>query len=188
VTDEPGSSVRGAAQSEESGAAKSSFKASAPAGKTRIVKAIKFLMLLIGLRAPSIRRLHCDHQWPLVRSGLASRVRRIQPRARRELALAASAVAATTTAVMTTSRRLFPIVISLVAATAIASPAFAAEPGAAPATQQPAAAAPTEKKADPMSQIDEFIAKQNIDKTKPGWRTKLAKPPLLTFEKGKKIF
>ena len=39
-----------------------------------------------------------------------------------------------------------------------------------------------------MSQIDDFIAKQNVDKTKPNWRTTLAKPPVLTFEKGKKIF
>jgi cyclophilin family peptidyl-prolyl cis-trans isomerase len=84
-------------------------------------------------------------------------------------------------------RRVFPIVISLVAA-AIALPAFAAEPGAADATQKPAAAAPTEKKADPMTQIDDFIAKQNVDKTKPNWRTQLVKPPVLTFDKGKKVY
>jgi cyclophilin family peptidyl-prolyl cis-trans isomerase len=77
--------------------------------------------------------------------------------------------------------------MSLIAATAIASPAVA-EPGATGATEQPAATAPTEKQADPMTQIDDFIAKQKIDKTKPDWRTKLAKPPVLTFEKGKKIF
>ena len=39
-----------------------------------------------------------------------------------------------------------------------------------------------------MAQIDDFIAKQNVDKTKPNWKTKLAKPPVATFEKGQKIF
>jgi peptidyl-prolyl cis-trans isomerase B (cyclophilin B) len=85
------------------------------------------------------------------------------------------------------SRRSFPIVLSFVASAAIASPVLA-ELGAAGATQQPVTAAPTEKKADPMTQIDEFIAKQNVDKTKPNWRTKLAKPPVLTFDKAKKVF
>jgi cyclophilin family peptidyl-prolyl cis-trans isomerase len=77
--------------------------------------------------------------------------------------------------------------MSLVAATALASPVFA-EPRQAGATQPAAPQAATEKKADPMTQIDDFIAKQNVDKTKPNWRTKLAKPPMVTFDKGKKVF
>ena len=37
-----------------------------------------------------------------------------------------------------------------------------------------------------MAEIDAFIAKQSIDKNSPGWRTKLAKPPLVELDAGKK--
>lgn len=37
-----------------------------------------------------------------------------------------------------------------------------------------------------MSDIDAFITKQNVDKSKPGWRTSLAKPPAATFDGAKK--
>jgi cyclophilin family peptidyl-prolyl cis-trans isomerase len=93
---------------------------------------------------------------------------------------------------MTKTRRWFPIATSLVAATAIASTALAQPAGSAgapAATQQPAAtASTTEKKADPMTQIDDFIATQKVDKAQPNWRTKLAKPPVATFDKTKKVF
>jgi peptidyl-prolyl cis-trans isomerase B (cyclophilin B) len=84
--------------------------------------------------------------------------------------------------------RVLPIGTSLVVTAAIASLA-AAEPAANGAAQpQAARAAATETKTDPMKQIDDFIAKQNVDKSKPDWRTKLSKPPVATFEKGQKVF
>jgi len=41
---------------------------------------------------------------------------------------------------------------------------------------------------DALAQIDEFIAKQQIDKSKPGWKTRMAKPPKLEFDKGAQYF
>ena len=35
-----------------------------------------------------------------------------------------------------------------------------------------------------IAEMDAFIAKQNVDKTKSGWKTRLAKPPRLRFRKG----
>jgi peptidylprolyl isomerase len=39
-----------------------------------------------------------------------------------------------------------------------------------------------------MSKADNFITEQAIDKTDPTWKTKLSKPPLLTFIQGKDYF
>lgn len=36
--------------------------------------------------------------------------------------------------------------------------------------------------------IDAFILNQNVDKTKPNWKTRLNKPPQLTFDKNKQYF
>jgi hypothetical protein len=35
-----------------------------------------------------------------------------------------------------------------------------------------------------IAEMDAFIAKQNVDKTNSGWKTRLAKPPRLRFRKG----
>jgi peptidyl-prolyl cis-trans isomerase B (cyclophilin B) len=40
----------------------------------------------------------------------------------------------------------------------------------------------------PMAEMQAFITKQTIDKSKPSWKTALPKPPKLTFEAGKTIF
>jgi peptidyl-prolyl cis-trans isomerase B (cyclophilin B) len=39
-----------------------------------------------------------------------------------------------------------------------------------------------------LNTIDRFMTKQAIDKTDPAWKTKLSKPPLLTFTQGKDYF
>jgi len=39
-----------------------------------------------------------------------------------------------------------------------------------------------------ITKVDDFIAKPAIDKTDPSWKTKLSKPPLLTFTQGKDYF
>ena len=39
-----------------------------------------------------------------------------------------------------------------------------------------------------IKKTDNFITKQTIDKTDPAWKTKLSKPPLLTFTQGKDYF
>jgi peptidylprolyl isomerase len=39
-----------------------------------------------------------------------------------------------------------------------------------------------------LKKINNFITKQAIDKTDPTWKTKLTKPPLLTFTQGKDYF
>jgi len=39
-----------------------------------------------------------------------------------------------------------------------------------------------------IKKIDSFISKQSIDKADPAWKTKLSKPPLLTFTQGKDYF
>jgi cyclophilin family peptidyl-prolyl cis-trans isomerase len=64
------------------------------------------------------------------------------------------------------------------------APAQAEEAKPAPKTKPAEQSAQT--KADPMKDIDAFIAKQNVDKSKAGWRTRLTKPPQLSFEAGKK--
>jgi cyclophilin family peptidyl-prolyl cis-trans isomerase len=47
------------------------------------------------------------------------------------------------------------------------------------------AAGPAAAAEDPaIAEMDAFIAKQNVDKTKSGWKTRLAKPPRLRFPKG----
>ena len=44
-------------------------------------------------------------------------------------------------------------------------------------------AAPAQIKDSAMQQIEQFIATSKIDKTKPGWKTSLPKPPVASFEK-----
>jgi peptidylprolyl isomerase len=39
-----------------------------------------------------------------------------------------------------------------------------------------------------IKKVDDFIAKQEVDKTNPVWKTELSKPPLLTFTPGKDYF
>jgi cyclophilin family peptidyl-prolyl cis-trans isomerase len=41
---------------------------------------------------------------------------------------------------------------------------------------------------DVLAQIDDFIAKEKVDKAKAGWKTRLNKPPKLEFEKGAQYF
>ena len=71
-------------------------------------------------------------------------------------------------------------VMTVVAAMVLLAPAACAEPEQA----APAAAAATTK-GDPVSEIESFIEKQNVDKSKAGWKTRLAKPPVATFDAGK---
>ena len=85
---------------------------------------------------------------------------------------------------MTNQRRVSVLVFTLAAMATLVAAAHASEPAAPDAKQPPAAA--TEKKTDPMSEIDAFIAKQKIDKSKPNWRTSLPKPPVLSFDASKK--
>ena len=39
-----------------------------------------------------------------------------------------------------------------------------------------------------ITEIDEFIAQQKIDKTQPGWKTSLAQPPKVTFDPKRKYY
>lgn len=63
----------------------------------------------------------------------------------------------------------------------------------APASQEKPAAAPQEKKDVPatsdaaLDAMKKFIAEQKIDTSKPNWKTKLPKPPKLTFDP-KKVY
>jgi peptidyl-prolyl cis-trans isomerase B (cyclophilin B) len=57
------------------------------------------------------------------------------------------------------------------------APATAGDP---PAANKAAPAAITGDKA--LTQLDDFIAKAGIDKSKPGWKTGLPKPPAITFD------
>ncbi len=62
---------------------------------------------------------------------------------------------------------------------------------AAPATQGAPAAAPEEKAVaagDAIETVKKFIADQKIDTTKNGWKSKLPKPPQLTFDPKKSYF
>ncbi len=46
-----------------------------------------------------------------------------------------------------------------------------------------------EKKTDDaITQLNQFITDQNVDKTKPNWKTTLNKPPMVEFNKDKKYF
>jgi peptidyl-prolyl cis-trans isomerase B (cyclophilin B) len=63
--------------------------------------------------------------------------------------------------------------------------AFAGPAGAAEKNPE-AKAAPAAKTDPAIAKIDEFIAAQKIDKTSPGWKTSLPKPPKVEFTKGKK--
>ena len=56
---------------------------------------------------------------------------------------------------------------------ALGALAMALAAGTAAAAEDPA-----------IAEMDAFIAKQNVDKTKSGWKTRLAKPPRLRFVKG----
>jgi peptidyl-prolyl cis-trans isomerase B (cyclophilin B) len=49
-------------------------------------------------------------------------------------------------------------------------------------------AATAQIKDSAMQQIDQFIATAKIDKTKPGWKTSLPKPPVATFDKAHTYF
>ena len=49
----------------------------------------------------------------------------------------------------------------------------------------PASAAETDAA---LAAIDAFIAEQNVDRASPGWKTRLAKPPELTFSAGKTYY
>jgi len=49
-------------------------------------------------------------------------------------------------------------------------------------------AAPAQIKDSAMQQIDQFIATAKIDKTKPGWKTSLTKPPVASFDKAHTYF
>ena len=49
-------------------------------------------------------------------------------------------------------------------------------------------AAPAQIKDSAMQQIEQFIATAKIDKTKPGWKTSLPKPPVATFDKAHTYF
>ncbi len=61
---------------------------------------------------------------------------------------------------------------------------------AAPATEasQEAQTEEADSAVSPIQAIDAFIAEQNIDKSKPGWRTQLPKPPQLDFSGGKTYY
>ncbi|MSR46072.1 MAG: peptidylprolyl isomerase [Planctomycetes bacterium] len=69
--------------------------------------------------------------------------------------------------------------------------AAASSNAAAPATQE-TPAAPEEKSvtatADPIDTIKKFIEEKKIDKSKNGWKTKLPKPPELTFDPKKTYY
>jgi len=59
-----------------------------------------------------------------------------------------------------------------------------------PAAETPAkaageAAATTTKSGDALKMIDDMIAKANVDKSKPDWRTTLTKPEVVTFDANK---
>ena len=64
-------------------------------------------------------------------------------------------------------------------------PSSAPAPGvrpAAPVVEGPLA------EGDPVAEADRFIQQQKIDTSKPGWKTRLPKPPVFGFPKGKKVY
>ena len=61
--------------------------------------------------------------------------------------------------------------------------ADAPDSGAPPSAAEPAAAAPSG--GDALEQIDAFIAEQAIDKSTASWKTRLPKPPMLSFDPAK---
>lgn len=88
----------------------------------------------------------------------------------------------------------FSSALLLIAGTLGSAPASAsASPSAAAPATQEKPAAPAETKdvavsADPIATIKKFIEEQKIDKTKDGWRTRLPKPPQLTFDPKKTYY
>ena len=85
---------------------------------------------------------------------------------------------------MRNQSRVSVLVFTLATMAALVAAAHASEPAASDAKQPKAETA--EKKTDTMSEIDAFIAKQNVDKSNPGWRTSLKKPPQASFDPAKK--
>lgn len=84
---------------------------------------------------------------------------------------------------MKTWVRVFPWIL----AAAVAAGAAAAEHAAdAPKKEGGKVATGTEDAA--LAAADKFIAEQKIDKSAAGWKTKLPKPPQLTFTAGKSYF
>jgi len=84
---------------------------------------------------------------------------------------------------MMNRRHVSTLVLTLATMATLVAAAHASERAASGAKQPKADS--TEKKTDTMTDIDAFITKQNVDKSKPGWRTKLAKPPVLSFDASK---
>jgi len=77
------------------------------------------------------------------------------------------------------------LLLSVVGLAVCASLAIAAD-APKPAVIKPAVkttAAPAKIKDSAMQQIEQFITTSKIDKTKPGWKTSLPKPPVATFDK-----
>jgi len=68
------------------------------------------------------------------------------------------------------------LLLSVAALAACATLAIAAD------APKKTTAAPAQVKDSAMQQIDQFIASAKIDKTKPGWKTSLPKPPVATFD------
>jgi cyclophilin family peptidyl-prolyl cis-trans isomerase len=83
-------------------------------------------------------------------------------------------------------KRLFPIVAAL----CVASVVMAADASKKPATEavKKTPAAPAQVKDTAMQQIEQFIAAAKIDKSKPGWKTSLPEPKVVTFEKAHKYY
>jgi cyclophilin family peptidyl-prolyl cis-trans isomerase len=89
------------------------------------------------------------------------------------------------------------VVFPCILAAALAAGAAAAEPaGDAPKADAPKADAPKKEGGKvsngttdaAIAAADKFIAEQKIDKSAAGWKTKLPKPPQLTFTAGKSYF
>jgi len=65
--------------------------------------------------------------------------------------------------------------------------ARAQEPGATAAKSE-SVAAKSQSEDAAIATIDAFIAKEHVDKSKPSWKSTLAKPPKVTFTPGKTYF
>jgi len=75
----------------------------------------------------------------------------------------------------------------LVALCAAPLAARAQEPGATAAKSE-SVAAKSQSEDAAIATIDAFIAKEHVDKSKPSWKSTLAKPPKVTFTPGKTYF
>jgi peptidylprolyl isomerase len=75
-------------------------------------------------------------------------------------------------------------VLSLAFGLVLATAAQAADPPARPATTPAAKSVATAKpvKDSAMQQIDDFIARAKVDKSVAGWKTRLTKPEVATFD------